>query len=438
MNLALSDEQEFLREAARGTLSRFKTLEAARAALDGDDGELPDLWPAACEAGWPGLLIDEKHGGAGLDAFDAMLVLGECGRVLAGVPLLGHLPATAILAAAPRVAEYLPALAIGERRAAYLPSQPPTDIDPRWTADPISGMERTPLPAGSEPNANGEVKLSGIYAFVPDAPGAGALVGVALIDGTPTGVVVMADGKGVQIEPVRRYDATRSLAHVTLKDATATVLDAPVAALAGAWYLAQALIAAESLGAVETALDTSVAYAKERYTFGRAIGSYQAVKHSLTEVLRQLENGRSLLYYAGWSRGGAPGEFPLAASAARSVAGRALDHAARTMISVHGGIGATWEHDAPLYFRRAQLTRRLLGGTAAASDRVAGFPVPAPRPGLVPGRDRDSALASASSAAATGAPYAACTASTICCGTPQLMQKPCCDQAIARASTWSA
>ena len=122
---------------------------------------------------------------------------------------------------------------------------------------------------------------------------------------------------------------------------------------------------------MESALETSVAYAKERFTFGRAIGSYQAVKHSLTEVLRQLENGRSLIYYAGWSRQGAPAEFPLAAGALRSVAGRALDTAARTMISVHGGIGATWEHDAPLYFRRAQLSRRLLGGTALASDQVA-------------------------------------------------------------------
>lgn len=372
MNLALSDEQEFLREAARGTLSRVKTVEAAREALDGDGNGLPDLWPAACEAGWPGLLIDEAHGGAGLDAFDAMLVLGECGRVLASVPLLGHLPATAILADAPRVAEYLPELASGERRAAYLPSQPPTDIESRWTADPVYGSARPGLAEGSGPDANGEVKLSGSYGFVPDAPGANALVGVALVDGEPVGVVIMADAGGVEIEPVRRYDATRSLAHVTLSNAPATVLDAPVESLTGAWHLAQALIAAESIGSVETALEVSVAYAKERHTFGRAIGSYQAVKHSLTEVLRQLENGRSLLYYAGWSRHGAPSEFPLAASAARSVAGRALDQAARTMISVHGGIGATWEHDAPLYFRRAQLSRRLLGGTAGATDRVAG------------------------------------------------------------------
>ena len=116
----------------------------------------------------------------------------------------------------------------------------------------------------------------------------------------------------------------------------------------------------------------SVAYAKERHTFGRAIGSYQAVKHELVEMLRGLDNARSLMYYAGWAAQDKPDEFPLAASAFRLAAGKAFDHAARAQISVHGGIGATWEHDAPLYFRRAQLSRRLLGGTAGAADRVAG------------------------------------------------------------------
>ena len=392
MNLALSDEQVFLREAARGALSRFKTLEAAREALDtpdrgtphgggqagGNASALPDLWPTAKEAGWPGLLIDEDHGGAGLDAFDAMLVLGECGRVLAGVGLLGHLPATAILAATPNAAEFLPDLASGEQRAAYLPARPPSDLLERWSGDSASGLERAELPragaSGEDRRAGGRASITGTVSFVPDAPGADVLVGVAISDvtGEPIGIAVQADAPGVKIESVVRYDSTRSLAHVTLEDAMAVVLDCPQEALIDAWYLAQSLIAAESLGSVETALDVSVAYAKERFTFGRAIGSYQAVKHALTEVLRQLENGRSLLYYAGWSRNGAPAEFPLAASAARSVGGNALDTAARTMISVHGGIGATWEHDAPLYFRRAQLSRRLLGGTAQATDRVAG------------------------------------------------------------------
>jgi alkylation response protein AidB-like acyl-CoA dehydrogenase len=372
MNLALSDEQVFLREAARGALSRFKTLEAARAALDGEQEALPDMWPTAREAGWPGLLIDEAHGGAGLDAFDAMLVLGECGRVLAGIPLLGHLPASAILNDCTDAASLLEPLASGERRAVYLPTSPPTDVDARWSVDPRSGAARPAALAATSSGDGTSATVSGELAFVPDAPGADLLVGVALLDGKPVGVAIEAAAQGVSVEATTRYDATRSLGHVSLDDAPATVLDASGESLAAAWHLAQALIAAESLGSVETALDVTVQYAKERHTFGRAIGSYQAVKHSLTEVLRQLENGRSLLYYAGWARRGAAEEFPLAAGAARSVAGRALDHAARTMISVHGGIGATWEHDAPLYFRRAQLSRRLLGGTGAATDQVAG------------------------------------------------------------------
>jgi alkylation response protein AidB-like acyl-CoA dehydrogenase len=370
MNLSLSDEQVFLREAARGALSRFKTLEAAREALDGNTEAMPDLWPTACEAGWPGLLINEERGGAGLDAFDAMLVLGECGRVIAGVALLGHLPATAILDASAESAPMLDELATGEKRAAYLPVCPPSDLAQGWTADPAHGAARAQAPVASPSGES--VTVSGSLAFVPDAPGADLLVGVAILDGSPVGVAIEAGAPGVSIEAVERYDSTRSLGHVTLENAPATVLGASEDTLASAWYLAQALIAAESLGSVETALDVSVAYAKERFTFGRAIGSYQAVKHALTEVLRELENGRSLLYYAGWAREGAPDEFPLAASALRSVAGRALDDAARTMISVHGGIGATWEHDAPLYFRRAQLSRRLLGGTGGATDRVAG------------------------------------------------------------------
>ncbi len=407
MNLALSDEQVLLREAAREALSRVDSLQQARSALD--HGPREDLWPIAKDAGWPGLLIGEEQGGAGLGAFDAMLVLGECGRRLAQVPLLGHLPASAILIADGRCDEWLAGLAGGQLRAAYLPASPPTDIDERWSLDPMRGWERAPLPVahldardgdlsgsgdlrrsaaergsderrqaapkdgGSETVDGGEtVIVNGTFAFVPDAPGADLLVGVATLANRPVGVAIDADSSSIHIEAADSYDGARSLGHVTLRDTKARLLQTEQEALADAWHLAQALIAAESIGAVEAALEISVAYAKERHTFGRPIGSYQAVKHSLTEVLRQLENGRSLLYYAGWSREGAPEQFPLAANAARCVAGRALEYASRTMIAVHGGIGATWEHDAPLYFRRAQLTRRLLGGTRLATDRVAG------------------------------------------------------------------
>jgi alkylation response protein AidB-like acyl-CoA dehydrogenase len=366
MNLALSDEQELLREAARGTLSRLSTVAAAREALDG--AERPDLWPTAREAGWPGLLIGEASGGAGLGAFDAMLVLVECGRVLADVGLLGHLPATALLDAAG--AAGLEELASGARRAAFMPARPPDELHPEWTADPRAGHARSPLPSAT--GHGDRLTVSGALAWMPDAAEADVLVGAACReDGSVVTVAIDVAATGVTREPARSYDATRSLAHVTLEDVRAMALEIGDDDLRTAWYLAQSLLAAEAVGAVETALEVSVTYAKERHTFGRAIGSYQAIKHGLVEILRLLENARSLLYYAGWAYADGRDEFALAASAARSAGGRALDFASREMIAVHGGIGATWEHDAPLFFRRAQLSRRLLGGTEAASDRVA-------------------------------------------------------------------
>jgi alkylation response protein AidB-like acyl-CoA dehydrogenase len=358
MNFALSDEQEFLKEAARGTLARVKTVEAAREALDG--AELPDLWPAAVEAGWPGLLVSEANGGAELNPLEAMLVFEELGRVLASVPLLGHLPATFLLDRGGD-AGVIAALAAGDARAAFVPARPPSDVEDAWTVEPALGMTRAPAPSYADGTVTGTVS------WVPDAPGADHLV-VVLDDGRAAHVLA-ADAA---IEPATIYDVTRSLGHVTLDGAPAALLDLDAGDTAAAWYVAQTLIAAEAVGAIDVALATSVAYAKERHTFGRAIGSYQAVKHELVEMLRGLDNARSLMYYAGWAAQNSPEEFPLAASAFRLAAGKAFDHAARAQISVHGGIGATWEHDAPLYFRRAQLHRRMLGGTAGAADRVAG------------------------------------------------------------------
>jgi alkylation response protein AidB-like acyl-CoA dehydrogenase len=381
MDLSLTDEQEFLREAARGTLSRVNVIAAAREALDDGLQKLPDLWPAAREAGWAGLLVSEANGGAGLGVFDAMLVAEEIGRVLAPVPFIGLLPATALLDAAGY--DGLEAIAAGEVRPVWIPTRPPGDLEPNWTVDgPGAARPAAPVIEG-----DGDiVRVTGRAAYVPDAPGADLLVVVG-VDGTVA--VVEAGAEGVTVEQVVRYDVTRAVAHVSLENAPGRLLSVPAdaaadaatsvtgahsstaAAAADAWYVAQALIAAEAVGTVQTTLEMSVQYAKERFTFGRAIGSYQAVKHELTEVLRRLENGRSLLFYAGWARDSGPDEWPLAASAARSAAGAALDFATRSNINVHGGIGATWEHDAPLYFRRAQLTRRLVGGHGDATDRVA-------------------------------------------------------------------
>jgi alkylation response protein AidB-like acyl-CoA dehydrogenase len=367
MDLSLTDEQEFLREAARGALKRVDTVAAAREALE-DETKRPDLWRTIVEAGWTGLLTTEDQGGAGLGLYDAMLVAQEAGRVLAPVPLVSTLPAATILDAADDQAAE--PVAGGEVRIAWLPAAPPTDQEPRWTADPLRGVLRADLPKAE---LDGDAaRLNGAVHWVPDAAQAEQLLVTADGPDGPVPVLVDASAQGVTVEGLWRYDATRPLGHVTLENAQGRVVQADATAIRRAWQVAQGLLAAEAVGAVDGLLPVAIAYAKERHTFGRAIGSYQAVKHQLVEVLRLLENAKSLLIYAAWAFENSPGELALATAAARSGAEHALDVATRVQISVHGGIGATWEHDAPLFFRRAQLSRRLLGGEAGATDRVAG------------------------------------------------------------------
>jgi alkylation response protein AidB-like acyl-CoA dehydrogenase len=335
----MTPEQEMLRDAARDALSRLPTITAAR---DGLDGAPPvDMWPTACEAGWTGLLIPESHGGAGLSPFDAMLVLEQCGRRLTGAGLLGHLPATLLLSRAAErgdasAAELLPAAASGEKRLAIVHAP--------------------------EAQLSSDGLLTGRADFQPDAAGADFLVMAALVDAT---------APGVEIEPAAAYDASRAIAHVRLDHAPAHALPLGADDLAEAWYVGQALLAADALGVVEEMLERSVAYAKERYTFGRPIGSYQAIKQQIVEILRHAGTTRSLCLYAALAFDGRREDVALAASAARFAAEEASDYATRTCIAVHGGIGATWEHDAHLYWRRAQLSRLLLGGVGDAGERVA-------------------------------------------------------------------
>jgi alkylation response protein AidB-like acyl-CoA dehydrogenase len=329
--------------------------------------------------------VSDENGGAGLGLFDALLVMQEAGRRLAGIELLGHLPASALLDAASH--ESVADIASGSKRAVFVGAVPPGDLDSSWTVDSESGMSRAPAPSFDGSTLNGSA------AWVVDAPGADLFVVAAVQDGSPVAVVV--SGADASVEEVFRYDPTRRLGHVTFDGASASKLDVPEAEVERAWYVAQALLAAESVGTVETCLEMAIEYAKERFTFGRAIGSYQAIKHGIVEILRRGENAKSLLYYAGWAHASGPDEFAIAASAARSAAGEALDYAARENIAVHGGIGATWEHDAPLFFRRAQLSRRLLGGAGAATDRVAGELLAGAAPGAV-APDDDAATAATS------------------------------------------
>ncbi len=324
MYLELTDEQAFLVEAATDALSRTDTLAAARAALDGEDRV--DLWPIAVGAGWAGLLSAEDVDGAGLGAYEAMLVLEACGSRLADARLLGHLPAVALLEDANFAdTELRTALAGGEQRAAF--------VDDR--------------------------------ALVIDGDGADILV---VADGDSAFVIDTAD-PAVTVTALPSYDATRALARVEIDaDAGRPI---PNADPGRARALQRALLAAESVGAGGACMAMARDYAIDRRAFGRQIGSYQALKHRIVEMLRRIEGGRSLLVTAGREWSSETHAFALQANAARVLGANALDYAAPENIFIHGGIGATWEHDAQLYYRRAELSRRLGGGAEQAAATVA-------------------------------------------------------------------
>jgi alkylation response protein AidB-like acyl-CoA dehydrogenase len=203
-----------------------------------------------------------------------------------------------------------------------------------------------------------------------DIEGASLLV-VRGIDGNgaPACAYVRADAPGVKVLAEPTYDATREVGSVTLNGAQLQPLDLePDLATLGR-DLQRTLIAAESVGAADACLAMARDYAVERVAFGRPIGSYQAIKHKLVEMLRRVEAARSAVGTAG--RQWTSPEFAISANAARVVAGDALDYAAPENIFIHGGVGATWEHDASLYYRRAEASRRLAGGSDAASLVVA-------------------------------------------------------------------
>lgn len=352
MNFELGSEEQQLIDAVRDALSRTDTLGAARAALDG--AEPMHLWKEAVRGGWidmPGLLY-------------SVLVLIECGRRLAPTGLVGHLSALAALR--PDVPE---ALLDGSRRAAIV-----FDWGIKDDANATSLMRRAE--------------------HVPDAFGADVLV-------IATDAEVSIVDAGFEVEPVGEYDKSRPIGNVRYGGTAGGAGEAAVGGAAAAarveapgggmgtagsdaatgsaemvgggeyaWNTAQTLLAAEALGAAEAALAMAVEYAKQRKAFGRSIGSFQAVKHQLADALRLNENARSLLYFAAYASENDLAQFGLAANAARFAADQAVDVTTRRCLAVHGGLGATWEHDAHLYFRRAQLTRLLLGGQAGAGERV--------------------------------------------------------------------
>jgi alkylation response protein AidB-like acyl-CoA dehydrogenase len=321
MRFDFTEEQATIKSTARELLEARGSLAGARAIAEGGE---PDgaLWDELRGLGWPGIAVDEEHGGLGLGVVELCAVLEELGYGLGAVPLLSNAVAGLAIATAgsdEQRARWLPGIASGEARGA-----------------------------------------AGAPELVPDAQGAAVIV--LLGDAVP--VVVPAEE--ARIEPRPTIDATRPTGRVIAgDDARALPGDAgPVRDIAAT------AVAAELLGIAQRALDVGVAYAKERHQFDRPIGAYQAVSHRLATMLREVECARSTVYWAAWAAGADPAALPMAASVAKSQASAGALAVTRGAIQVLGGIGFTWEHDAHLLLKRAHVDAELAGDARSHQDRI--------------------------------------------------------------------
>ncbi|MFI5689199.1 acyl-CoA dehydrogenase family protein [Streptomyces sp. NPDC051636] len=381
MDTRLTAEQNEIRRALRELLHKRCGAQELRTALDSPGGHDPALWAAlADQLGLPGLALPQAYGGVGCSATELALACEEAGRALSPSPLLATcvLGAPLILALGTDAqrAGLLPRLAAGTLTAAL--AVPGTALA---TALALTGDNGGEWAGGGRAGGvqaraeGGGWRLYGQADQVLDGHSAGLLVVAAHTGGfaRPRTLLFLVEGDAEGVVRTRRtaLDATRPQGRVQLRQARGELLGAEEAdvlpALAALGDTAAAVLAAEAVGAAGRALERTVEYVGQREQFGRAIGSFQAVKHCLADVYVQVQAARSAAYYAAWAT--AHGER--AGGLALAQALEALRRAAGEAIQLHGGIGFTWEHEAHLYFKRAAGDELLFGPVHRLRARAA-------------------------------------------------------------------
>jgi alkylation response protein AidB-like acyl-CoA dehydrogenase len=357
-----TEEQAELRKAVRKFAAENFDEATVRRLMESDPTFDPKVWARlGGELGVLGLSVAESDGGVGGTLVDQAVAVEELGAMLACGPLFGtvYLAIPALVAASSGTArdELLNELVEGRRTAAFAVPDDAGAFDAEAVTVTASGDT-----------------LSGTVERVVDGGAADELlVAAKTADGVAL-YAVDAAGKGVTRTPLVTLDLTRPQANVELAEAPGRLIaDASEATrvIDHALRVGAALLAVEQVGAAQHLLDLSVEYAKSRLQFGRQIGSFQAVKHRLADLLVDLEHARSTAYHAVWALTDGSDDPALATSIAQAVCSAALSHVATDTIQVHGGIGFTWEHQAHLYFKRAATDAALLGSAEQHRARVA-------------------------------------------------------------------
>ena len=360
MNFEFSEEQHLLRDQARAFLAEFCPTDTVRAVLDSDNEWDRGLWQRVAEMGWTATVIPEAYGGLGLSHYELAILAEEMGRSVAPLPFSSsvYLASEAIVAfgSEGQKAEWLPKLASGECVGTVAMWERPGALTLEQLATRRLGDS-----------------ISGVKSPVPDAGVADVVVVLAHSEAGLEACLVPMDQAGVQQHSVMTLDASRGHSTLTFDHAQAEVLGHSTIEQC-AWERlidgAAVMFAWEQLGIAESALIQARDYALQRFAFGRAIGSYQAIKHKLAAMYVKNTLARSNAYYGVWALAENSADLPLAAATARVAGIQAAAFAAEENIQTHGGMGFTWEFDCHFYYRRAKLLSLVIGSEAVWQDRL--------------------------------------------------------------------
>ncbi|MCX4090738.1 acyl-CoA dehydrogenase family protein [Nocardia sp. alder85J] len=364
MTFELTADQRLFQSTTREFLADTMSIAAVRALAEAEAGFDRGWWRQAAELGWTAMLVPEQWGGgsvSGRPLTELALVATELGRSCAPGPLVTTSAVLAGLAAAGEgFAEVTGEIVAGERIAVWAVYEPGHGLT-FPAGDTVAGVTTTLTADG------GDHRLSGVKDRVEAAEQADLFLVTAAGPDGPVQVLVPADAPGVTITPTWTLDLVRRTAEVRFENvavpAAAVVHTgaAAAAALVAEIQVTATLTAAEAVGATDRAFDTTVAWMFDRYTFGRPLASYQALKHRMADNKTWLEACRATAEAAAADHDDDPAAAAESVSVAKSYVGAKTPLIVQDCVQIHGGIGVTWEHDLHLYLRRVTLGRALYG-----------------------------------------------------------------------------
>ena len=365
MQFTFNEEQDQLRATAQKFFADKSPTAEVRRLMETQQGYDPIVWTQlSSELGFTATHIPEVYGGLGLSYTELGILFEEMGRTLFCAPFLATaVAATAIMnvATESEKSELLPDIATGTRIATLAVFE----TSGQWGSDSIKLSAKN-------------ARLNGTKRYVLDGHIADLVIVVARINHTSGAdtigfFLVDGDAPGLTRRTVTTIDSTRKLTQLEFVDVSARRLGGnhdQEAQLAATLDLAAIGLANEMVGGAQHLVDETVKYAAERIQFGRAIGSFQAIKHKCADMLLNVEMAKSAAYYASMAAASSDPELPVLANLAKASASEAYMRIAAECIQIHGGIGFTWDNDTHLWFKRAKSSEVFFGDPSYHKEQL--------------------------------------------------------------------